>query len=135
MGYWSIIFISALLTGFIGQYVAKEKNREQGEGFILGFLLSVLGIIVVALLPTKSKNRQLRTTQEPSEEEKEAIIEKQKKLEEARIRGQKIVARNNRILFGILIVSVFIAIIMMIWSRSRDTEKNEVVESRYISIN
>ena len=53
-----IIGIGILLSfimGFLGRYVAKEKNRSKAEGFWLGFLFSILGVIIVALLPTKEK--------------------------------------------------------------------------------
>jgi hypothetical protein len=48
-----IIFIPAILFGLLGRYVAKQKGRESVEGFLFGFFLSILGIIIVLLLPTK----------------------------------------------------------------------------------
>lgn len=45
--------------GLLGRYVAKEKNRSKAEGFWLGFLFSILGVIIVALLPTKEKQIEL----------------------------------------------------------------------------
>ena len=48
-------FILAIIMGLLGRYVAKEKNRSKAEGFWLGFLFSILGVIIVALLPTKEK--------------------------------------------------------------------------------
>ena len=55
---WSLIsiealLISALVFGFLGRYIAKQKNRNGAEGFWLGLLFSALGVIIVALLPTK----------------------------------------------------------------------------------
>ncbi len=46
-----ILFLFALL----GVYVASEKNRAAVEGFALGCLLGPFGVIVEALLPTKTK--------------------------------------------------------------------------------
>jgi len=48
-----VSIIVCLITGFIGRYVAKEKNRSATEGFLFGFLLNLVGVIIVALLPTK----------------------------------------------------------------------------------
>ena len=52
-------FILAIIMGLLGRYVAKEKNRSKAEGFWLGFLFSILGVIIVALLPTKEKQIKL----------------------------------------------------------------------------
>ena len=48
-----VSIIVCLITGFVGRYVAKEKNRSATEGFVFGFLLNLIGVIIVALLPTK----------------------------------------------------------------------------------
>ena len=40
---------------FTGRYIAMQKNRSEAEGFWLGVLFSALGIIIVALLPTKEE--------------------------------------------------------------------------------
>ena len=61
-----IIGIGILLSfimGFLGRYVAKEKNRSKAEGFWLGFLFSILGVIIVALLPTKEKLKEIKSEQ------------------------------------------------------------------------
>ena len=50
-----ILIALSLVMGFLGRYVAMEKNRSEAEGFWIGFLFSVLGVIIVALLPTKEK--------------------------------------------------------------------------------
>lgn len=48
-------FLLAIIMGILGRYVAKEKNRSKAEGFWLGFLFSIFGVIIIALLPTKEK--------------------------------------------------------------------------------
>ena len=50
-----ILIALSLIMGFLGRYVAMEKNRSAAEGF----LFSVLGIIIIALLPTKEKKSEL----------------------------------------------------------------------------
>ncbi len=50
-----IILIPATLTGLLGRYIAKQKGRESTEGFLFGFFLSILGVFIVLLLPSKNK--------------------------------------------------------------------------------
>lgn len=59
MGYLILVLIICLLTGFLGRYVAKEKNRSSTEGFVFGFFFNLLGVIIVALLPTKEKSLEV----------------------------------------------------------------------------
>ena len=113
MGQITLYFIVALITGFIGQYVAKEKNREQGEGFILGFLLSVLGIIIVALLPTKVSIQQPQVTKELTEEEKAVLAEKERKRAEQQIVLNKRRVRVNYILGVVVLLFAIGALVMM----------------------
>jgi|TARA_B110000914_G_C15310904_1_gene375626 hypothetical protein len=54
-----ILIALSLIMGFLGRYVAMEKNRSAAEGFLIGFLFSILGIIIIALLPTKEKKSEL----------------------------------------------------------------------------
>jgi hypothetical protein len=52
----SILVVLAIvwcITGGLGAWVATQKYRDVGEGFILGLLFGPLGVIVEALLPTK----------------------------------------------------------------------------------
>jgi hypothetical protein len=50
-----ITIIVCIILGFVGSAIAKEKNREPSEGFLYGFFLSVFGLIIIAILPTKEK--------------------------------------------------------------------------------
>ena len=59
MGYLILPIVVCMVTGFLGRYVAKEKNRSSSEGFILGFLFNLLGVIIVALLPSKEKSLEV----------------------------------------------------------------------------
>jgi hypothetical protein len=46
-----ITIIASLITGTIGVRIADSKGRSGKEGFLLGFFLSVVGIIIEAVLP------------------------------------------------------------------------------------
>ena len=61
IGPWQIIimltlFIPFVITGLIGRYIAIQKGRSKTEGFLLGFFLSLFGILIEALLPSQNKN-------------------------------------------------------------------------------
>lgn len=62
-----LILILGIATGILGMYVASQKNRSRWEGFLLGFIFSLLGVIVVVLLPTKSRSVELNpSNQDPT---------------------------------------------------------------------
>ena len=67
-GYLIIVFIAAIIMGFIGVYVSRSKNRSGWEGFLFGFFLSILGIIIAALLPNIKKEKPAELTAEEREE-------------------------------------------------------------------
>jgi hypothetical protein len=51
---WLLALLAAfVLHGLVGGYIAGEKNRSPGEGFVLGFALGPLGLLVAVLMPTK----------------------------------------------------------------------------------
>ena len=52
-----LLIFSSIASGILGGYIAKQKNRSLSEGAIIGFLFSVVGVIVVALLPSKNEDR------------------------------------------------------------------------------
>lgn len=47
-----IIAIGVFLLACIGGYVAIQKGRNRGEGFLLALLLGPFGILIEALLPS-----------------------------------------------------------------------------------
>ena len=53
----AIIF--AFITGFLGRYIAKQKGRSGAEGFWIGFLFSLLGVIILALMPTFKTEKKI----------------------------------------------------------------------------
>ena len=68
MEYILVSIFFGFITGAIGSYIAKEKNRSPSEGFWFGFLLSLFGVLIVALLPTKEIDYNLRSIEEQSDE-------------------------------------------------------------------
>jgi hypothetical protein len=49
--------IVAVVFGGLGAWVATQKDRGQGEGFILGLLFGPLGVLIEALLPAGASGR------------------------------------------------------------------------------
>src|SRR5688572_3265146 len=52
MALWAIVVVGWLAMGAVGSYVARQKGRASGEGFLFGVLLGPLGVIVEGVLPT-----------------------------------------------------------------------------------
>ena len=71
------LVIVALIMGFIGTYVSNQKNRSGWEGFLFGFFLSILGVIIVAILPTKEKEKPAELSE--LTDEKKKYLEKGRK--------------------------------------------------------
>ena len=71
MEYIVFVIVVALVTGWLGSYVASEKNRSSSEGFWLGFLFSFIGVLIVGMLPTKEKPVKKELTEEDIERRKE----------------------------------------------------------------
>ena len=76
---WSLIsiefyIIAAIVFGLLGRYIAKQKNRSGAEGFWLGVLFSALGVIIVALLPTKEEKPTVLLNEEGLPKDEKTIL-------------------------------------------------------------
>ena len=61
-----LLIFSSIASGILGGYIAKQKNRSLSEGAIIGFLFSVIGVLVVALLPTNDEPKTNNSFTSPS---------------------------------------------------------------------
>jgi len=43
-----------VLLGAAGSYIAEKRGRSHVEGFILGFLLGFVGLLIESILPKKN---------------------------------------------------------------------------------
>tara|TARA_B100000575_G_scaffold41867_1_gene29453 strand:- start:1930 stop:2094 length:165 start_codon:yes stop_codon:yes gene_type:complete len=43
-----------VLLGAWGSYIAEKRGRSHIEGFILGFLFGLIGVLIEAFLPKKN---------------------------------------------------------------------------------
>jgi len=68
MEYLLVSIFFGFITGAIGRYIAVEKNRSPSEGFWFGFLLSLFGVLIVALMPTKESDYNLKSIGVQSDE-------------------------------------------------------------------
>lgn len=57
MEYYIYIIIFELVVGLFAAIKAKEKNRNPFIWFFIGFFLSVLGLLVIILLPFKDNSK------------------------------------------------------------------------------
>ena len=101
-----ISVVAGVVTGFIGRYVAKEKNRSGSEGFWFGFLLSLVGIIIVALLPT----REAKVAPKKVELTEEQLEDKKKRFEKA----QK---ENTKSAITMVVISLLLMVAYVIYSK------------------
>jgi hypothetical protein len=60
LGFLIFVIVLGIVTGIIGKWIAKQKGRSEGEGFWLGFLLSIVGLIIEGVLPTIAKPDPIR---------------------------------------------------------------------------
>ena len=110
-----IVIVSSFILGFLGSYVAKEKNRSGTEGFLLGFLFSFLGVIIVALLPNKEKPKEIVI----SDEEKEKLKKEQEEWMKKKDEERKEMIRNEGKVFekimlvGLVVIIGFAAILFL----------------------
>jgi hypothetical protein len=95
------------VLGFIGAYVADQKGRSGGEGFLLSILLGPIGILIEAVLPTIQKPQSRPSAPAPSQADTDEAVrrfaEKMRLLKEAdreafldRVRARKEAARQRR---------------------------------------
>ena len=60
LGFLLFVIVLGIVTGIIGKWIAKKKGRSEGEGFWLGFLLSIVGLIIEGVLPKITKPDPVR---------------------------------------------------------------------------
>lgn len=51
LAYLFVCVVIATVFGFLGSFIADQKGRSSGEGFLLGFLFGPLGCLIEVLLP------------------------------------------------------------------------------------
>jgi hypothetical protein len=112
-----IVILSSVIMGFLGSYVAKEKNRSGTEGFLLGLLFSLIGVIIVALLPTKEKQKEIVISDEEKEKLKREQEELMKKKDEER---KEMMTKEDKVIGKIMLwgsgVLFLIFIILYLYS-------------------
>ena len=110
-----ILILSSFIMGFLGSYVAKEKNRSGTEGFLLGLLFSIIGVIIVALLPTKEKSKEIVISDEEKERIKREEEELMKKKDEER---KEMMRKESKVfekimLWGIIVIIGVVSILIL----------------------
>ena len=51
MAYFTIVLFGGLICVTVSALIAGQKNLSPGNGFVIGFLLGVIGIVITALRP------------------------------------------------------------------------------------
>jgi len=71
---WLYALLVCLVTGFLGRYVAIQKGRDASEGFLIGLLFNLLGVLIISLLP----NKEIQKQKEPQFSDEELKAQKEK---------------------------------------------------------
>ena len=99
-----LIGIGAIVMGLIGVYVSNSKNRSGWEGFLFGFFLSILGVIIAALMPTIKKEKPTELTAEEKEQMELKAKELQRRADEM---NRKTAKARNIVLLVVFLMIVF----------------------------
>lgn len=51
-GFW---IFSWIIFGGLGYFMAEKRKRSPGAGFLLGFLLGIIGLLIIALMGDKNE--------------------------------------------------------------------------------
>jgi glucan phosphoethanolaminetransferase (alkaline phosphatase superfamily) len=54
---WLVVFIFALIFAFSCMAIAKAKGYNQLTWWFIGFVLGIIGLIILACFPSKNYNR------------------------------------------------------------------------------
>ena len=58
---WFLIFLGLnIMWGCIGAGMADKRNRDPLSGFLLGFLLGLIGLIIISFVGEKAVERPYR---------------------------------------------------------------------------
>ena len=138
-----VAILFAFVTGFLGSYIATQKGRSGTEGFFIGFLFSLLGVVIVALLPTKFKkpidpviHKQTDPVNEETDLKQESkIIEKTAFLsasEKAQLKNKNTKSDKSdyMLLFGFIVISL--VLILYAVEESSDDKIPETPQSETI---
>ena len=58
MSIYSLLAVAVVMGG-LGAYFSEKKGRTHLEGFLMGFLLGLIGLLIVLALPKKKKEDQV----------------------------------------------------------------------------
>ena len=54
MSIYSLLAVAVVMGG-LGAYLSEKKGRTHLEGFLMGFLLGLIGLLIVLAFPKKKK--------------------------------------------------------------------------------
>lgn len=58
---WIVILVQGIIFGVFCSFIAREKNRDSGGWFLLGFLFSLLAILALIAIPKIDKTKLAST--------------------------------------------------------------------------
>jgi hypothetical protein len=74
-----VVVVVALVFGILGSWIAGQKRKDGGEGFILGLIFGPIGVIIEAVLPTPAQTPPSAPAAELTNEEQDRVQEQRRK--------------------------------------------------------
>ena len=127
-----IALIICVIFGFVGSGIANEKNREPLEGFLYGFFLSVFGLIIVAVLPSKEEKKIKSTTVEQSE--KDTYIRTERSYVEE-IKTDNNDSRSRDKVIWLILFFALIIVLVLVGINSADNKQTESIPYYELKLN
>ncbi len=59
---WVLILLQAIIFGFFCSFIAKEKKRDSGSWFMLGFFFSFLAVLALVAIPKQEQKTPVNAT-------------------------------------------------------------------------
>jgi hypothetical protein len=91
--------VVAAVFGFLGLWIAAQKNRSEGEGFLLGALFGPFGALIEACLPSLARAAPVAPAVDPgaaSRQQSAREADREYWAEQRRIQAEYLKARDER---------------------------------------
>jgi uncharacterized membrane protein YeaQ/YmgE (transglycosylase-associated protein family) len=92
-----VCLVVGLIFGGLGSWIANQKRRDGGEGFVLGFLFGPFGCLIEALLPNKLATDQSPQAATKTPEQLEEVAEAARRAKEEYLKRQRAEVERLRI--------------------------------------
>lgn len=112
-----ILVVMAVIFGILGSWIAKQRGRDNTEGFVVSALFGPLGVIVECLLPAGQPTVPLKQTAKQTSRIQPPPLpptpDQLRKLEKQRAQQQQWCERNRVWMLGAIMVGFCLPLAMI----------------------